>query len=182
MKKTILDGTEKEESGKNVTFLPLETPGELKRVRKIADEVWPETYRDIITPEQIRYMMEMMYSVPVMEKELFSGVFFDLCLVDGEDAGYTSFSACPDEPGTAKLHKVYLLERFHGQGIGQKMLAHACARCREKGFSRVILAVNKRNVKAQKAYARAGFAVRESVCKDIGEGFVMDDYIMGKTL
>ena len=166
----------------DITFEELTTPESLARVRAITNVIWAETFADILSPEQIRYMMEMMYSVPVMEKELFSGVFFDLCLVDGEDAGYTSFSACPDEPGTAKLHKVYLLERFHGQGIGQKMLAHACARCREKGFSRVILAVNKRNVKAQKAYVRAGFAVRESVCKDIGEGFVMDDYIMGKTL
>jgi hypothetical protein len=41
-----------------------------------------------------------------------------------------------------------------------------------------MLAVNKRNENAIAAYAKHGFAIVESVVKDIGGGFVMDDYVM----
>lgn len=165
-----------------VDFLSLTTPGELERIRRVAKEVWPQTYKDILPEKQIAFMMEMMYSPAVMEKELSSGYFFDLCTVNGVDAGYISFSACDEVPGRAKLHKVYLLHAFHHCGIGQKMLLHACGRCREKGFSSVCLAVNKQNLKARKAYLKAGFTVEKALCTPIGEGFVMDDYIMGKNL
>ena len=50
------------------------------------------------------------------------------------------------------------------------------------GARRIILAVNKRNLKAVNAYRRNGFAVVESVVTDFGNGFVMNDFIMAKNL
>ena len=35
-----------------------------------------------------------------------------------------------------------------------------------------------RSEEALRAYERAGFRVAESVCQDIGAGFVMDDFVM----
>lgn len=167
---------------RDIQFECLENAQELKRIRLLADQVWPETYKEILTQEQISYMMEMMYAQNVMENELHSGVFFYICKVDGKDAGYITLSASREAPGRAKLHKVYLLPDHQGCGIGQKMLAFACEKCAEKGFSSVYLTVNKQNFKAQKAYKRADFIVEDAVCCDIGNGFVMDDFIMGKEL
>ncbi|MBQ4335923.1 MAG: GNAT family N-acetyltransferase [Lentisphaeria bacterium] len=164
-----------------ITFEELRTPEELVRVRNIADVIWPETFKDILSPEQIRYMMQMMYAPEVMENELASGYHFAIVLADGRDAGYLVYSAY-EEAGTAKLHKVYLLQDFHHQGVGQKMLEYACSRCRELGFSSVLLAVNKQNLPAQKAYLRHGFSMEKSVKCDIGHGFFMDDYLMRKAL
>ena len=62
------------------------------------------------------------------------------------------------------------------------MLKYACRRCRELGFAKVRLNVNKHNTRAIAAYERNGFARVESVKIDIGGGFFMDDYIMEKTL
>lgn len=164
-----------------ITFEELRTPEELVRVRKIADVIWPETFKDILSPEQIRYMMQMMYAPEVMSRELAEGFSFNIVLADGRDAGYVVYSAY-GEDGTAKLHKVYLLNDFHRQGIGQKMLEYVCRRCRERGFSSVLLAVNKQNLPAQKAYLRHGFIMEKAVKCDIGHGFFMDDYLMRKTL
>lgn len=164
-----------------ITFEELRTPEALVRVRNITDVIWPETFKDILSPEQIRYMMQMMYAPEVMAKELVDGFHFDMVLADGRDAGYVVYSAYGDD-GTAKLHKVYLLKEFHHQGIGQKMLEYACSRCREQGFTSVLLAVNKQNLPAQKAYLRHGFVMEKAVKCDIGHGFFMDDYLMRKAL
>ena len=157
------------------TFFQIQTAGELSRVRAIADDVWPKTFREILSPEQIVYMMKMMYSPEVMEKELASGYTFKLLVIDGKDAGYMVYAPY-EEPGTMKLHKLYLLEEYQGKGYGQKMLQHVIEAAESRGFTSVILAVNKQNMKAQKAYARFGFEQYKSVQIDIGNGFIMDDY------
>ena len=126
-------------------------------------------------------MMKMMDATEVMERELASGYHFEVLTVDGMDAGYISYSAY-DLPGTAKLHKVYLLSRFHGQGYGTLMLKHAEARCRALGFQRLRLNVNKHNARAIRAYERNGFCTVEAVKNDIGHGFFMDDFVMEKPI
>lgn len=163
-------------------FQKLETPESLKLVRAIADEVWPNTFRAILSPEQIAYMMKMMYAPEVMNRELASGVRFELLRIDGAPAGYLIWSAYEGHCGTAKLHKVYLLERYHFQGYGKRMLARAAEEARAAGFSRLLLTVNKHNEKAIAAYLRNGFVRTESVKTDIGNGFFMDDFIMVKDL
>ena len=161
---------------RDVKFVALTTPDSLAVVRDIAAEIWPETFRAILPPEQIPYMMKMMYAPEVMERELSSGYAFDLLTVDGKDAGYMVYSPT-GEPGTMKLHKLYLLSEYHGCGCGQKMLQHVISISSELGYRSVILAVNKQNYKAQKAYKRFGFILEKSVCVDIGNGFFMDDYL-----
>ena len=156
-------------------FVSLRSAEALARVRAIADDVWPKTFREILSPEQIVYMMKMMYAPDVMEKELANGFLFDLLVVDGCDAGYMVYAPC-DEPETMKLHKLYLLKEYQGKGYGQKMLRHVAEAARNAGFRSLILAVNKQNVKAQKAYERFGFHQYKSVQIDIGNGFIMDDY------
>ena len=156
-------------------FVQLRTAEVLARVRAIADDVWPKTFREILSPEQIVYMMKMMYAPEVMEKELANGFLFDLLVIDGCDAGYMVYAPY-DAPGTMKLHKLYLLEEFQGKGYGQKMLRHVADTARKSGFRSLILAVNKQNVKARKAYERFGFNQYKSVQIDIGNGFIMDDY------
>jgi len=163
-----------------IEFETLSTPESLAAIREVAAEVWPRTFADILSAEQIKYMMKMMYAPEVMEKELTDGMHFELLKIAGQPAGYIVYSAYDKIPGAAKLHKVYLKHQFHGAGIGQKMLDHAQEQCRKQNFKCVILAVNKHNERAIKAYKRNGFATIESVCVDIGNGFFMDDYIMRK--
>ena len=158
-------------------FEQLKTPESLERVRKIAGEIWPETFRKILSEEQIRYMMTMMYSPSVMEGELSSGYIFEILVIDGKDAGYMVYAPY-DDSGTMKLHKLYLLGEYHGKGYGQEMLSHVKERSSGMGYRSLILAVNKRNAKAIKAYKRFGFEVEESVKIDIGSGFYMDDFRM----
>lgn len=161
----------------------LTTPESLQVVRDISNDIWPKTYRGIVPDEQIPYMMEMMYSPAVMEKELAEGYSFAALDVDGQSVGYISWSAYPNPGSTeAKLHKLYLLGEYHGKGWGQIMLKYVKDEARKAGFLTLRLNVNKYNAAAQKAYKRAGFAIVEAPVVDIGGGFVMDDYVMKVTL
>ena len=81
-----------------------------------------------------------------------------------------------------KLHKLYLLPELHGRGLGSRLLQHCEREVRAGGARRLILSVNKRNAQAIAAYKRNGFVIAESVVTDIGGGFVMDDYIMAKSI
>ena len=162
-------------------FRELTIPAELAAVRAIAASIWPETFASILSPEQIVYMMKMMYAPEVMERELADGYHFEVLTVDGADAGYISYSAY-NLPGTAKLHKVYLLQEFQGRGIGSGLLADVAEQARKAGFTRLRLNVNKHNERARRAYFRNGFTDAEAVKIDIGHGFFMDDFVMEKLL
>ena len=151
---------------------------ELKLVRKVADIVWPVTFKEILSPEQIDYMMEMMYAAKVMDKEFDEGIKF-YGVFDGQNVvGYLIWGHYDGAPQTAKLHKCYLLPTYQGKGIGSMMLKTAQSMAREAGYKYLRLNVNRQNAKAIKAYDRNGFKTIETVDNPIGNGFYMNDYVM----
>ena len=165
----------------DIEFEELTTPDSLQIIRDIASDIWPKTFAPILSPEQISYMMKMMYAPEVMEKELASGFHFEIIKIDNHPAGYFSWSSYI-LPHTAKLHKLYLLQKYHSRGIGSMMLKQAEKRAASAGFSRLRLNVNKYNERAKKSYIRNNFSTVEAVQIDIGNGFIMDDFVMEKTI
>jgi len=158
------------------------TEADLPAISKLAGIIWRACYPDIITHAQIDYMLARMYSLDVLRDEIRSQeIRYDQLLVDGKLAGFASCGPTA-EPGVVKLHKLYLLPELHGHGLGSRLLQHVEREIRSDGARRLILSVNKRNAKAIAAYQRNGFVVADSRVTDIGNGFVMDDYIMAKDL
>ena len=158
------------------------TEADLPAISKLAGVIWRACYPGIITTEQIDYMLARMYSPDVLRDEIRSqGIRYDLLLMDGSPSGFASYGPT-SEPGVMKLHKLYLLPEMHGRGLGSLLLQHVEREVRAGARRRLILSVNKRNARAIMAYKRNGFVVAESVVTDIGNGFVMDDYVMAKDL
>jgi len=160
-------------------FRPL-TDQDLAAVATLARQIWQTTYAGIITQAQIDSMLAARYNPQALGEYLAAkGRWFELAIVDGEIAG---FCACEIHRGEYKLDKIYIDSARQRGGIGGQLITRAAARAISLGYAQMILAVNKRNTPAIAAYGKHGFVVRESVCVDIGEGFVMDDYIMQKQL
>lgn len=158
------------------------TEAHLPALAALAGVIWRQHYPGIISREQIEYMLGKMYALDTLRTELRDqGIRFWRLLVEDEFIGFASIGPTP-EPGVLKLHKCYLLPAQHGHGYGSLLLQHCEREARRLGATRLILAVNKQNVKAIAAYRRNGFVVAESVITDFGHGFVMDDYIMAKEL
>ena len=150
------------------------------RARAIAEKAWPPTYRGIIPEAQIPYMIGRMYSPEAIREAAAAGTPFYLVRADGADAGVCSVDLRPAADGSAELHKLYTLPAYWGRGIGGWLLAELCRRAKEAGATSVWLRVNKNNARAQKAYRAAGFSNVRAVCTDIGEGFVMDDFVFAR--
>ncbi len=151
---------------------------ELALVRQVADVVWPETFLEILSPEQVAYMMEMMYAPAVMAKEFDEGVAFHGVFDAARPIGYFTMGPYAGKAETMKLHKCYLLSEYHGKGIGSRMLQEAMALAATAGYKHLRLNVNRNNHKAIKAYVRNGFQTVETVDNPIGNGFYMNDYVM----
>ena len=158
------------------------TEADLPAIAELAGVIWRAHYPGIISHEQIDYMLARMYSLETLRAEIVSeGIRFERLLVDGALVGFASYGPTR-EPVVMKLHKLYLHQDYQGRGLGRLLLQHCEREARRRGALQLILAVIKQNARAIAAYKRNGFAIMDSVVTDIGGGFVMDDYIMGKNV
>ncbi len=172
----------KPETPKVSTQILPATEADLTALAELAGVIWRQHYPGIISSEQIEYMLAQMYSLETLRADLrLKNISFFRLLVADRFVGFAALGPQP-EPGVMKLHKCYLLPEMHGRGYGSLLLKHCEQEARQRGAQRLILAVNKHNVKALAAYRRNGFLVAESVITDFGHGFVMDDFIMAKSL
>jgi ribosomal protein S18 acetylase RimI-like enzyme len=165
----------------SLTIAPL-AAADIEQVATLARRIWQATYTTIISQQQIDYMLGDRYAATRMLAELAApDVWWDLARVDGELAAFAS-TLLTAKPGEMKLDKLYVDPQRQRAGIGGALIANVVARARELGCATLILAVNKNNERAIAAYRKNGFVVRDSVRVDIGNGFVMDDFIMARTL
>ena len=98
------------------------TREQLVEVQKLAQIIWPATYSSILSQEQFDYMMEMMYSLSSLEKQLESGKVF--LLVEDENCyvGFASYELHVEVSTKTKIHKLYVLPETQGKGIGRKLI------------------------------------------------------------
>lgn len=151
-------------------------------IRSIAQATWPVAYvPHIISAAQLAYMLDLLYSAEALETAMRSkGQSFLIAERDGAAiafAGYTPHN----RPGITHLNKLYTMPSAQGGGAGRALLQRVLVSAEEAGDTAVELNVNKRNP-AIALYAHHGFSVLREEVIDIGSGYVMDDYVMGRTL
>ncbi|MBU3714697.1 MAG: GNAT family N-acetyltransferase [Ferruginibacter sp.] len=128
-------------------------------------------------------MLEWMYSEASLSHQfnVLKHIFF--IAVDEKEfpVGFSSCSIHNDDIHTYKLHKLYILPDRQYKGTGKILLEHAISCAVTNGAQKMMLQVNKKN-KAVDFYKKNGFNIYEEDIFDIGNGFVMDDYLMEKKL
>ncbi len=152
---------------------------DLATIKSLAERTWPTTYGDIISVEQINYMLSKMYSNQKLHAQLQQGHLFLIASTLTEDVGFAGFSIANAEESVYKLHKLYVLPNTQGSGLGKLLLNEVIAQVKKRGGKSLILNVNRNN-SAFVFYKKQGFKIKETVDLDIGNGFFMNDYIMVK--
>ena len=150
---------------------------QIKTIEELAYEIWPEHYTPIIGKSQVEYMLEKFQSVKAMTEQMKNGYCYFLSEHDNVPVGYMSVNINLD---TLFLSKFYVVSTERGKGYGKNMIAYLETLAKEKSLKKIALTVNKHNTGSIKMYEKVGFVICGTAVKDIGEGFVMDDYRMEK--
>ena len=161
----------------SVTIEKTADDNELRETAVLAGKIWHECFTDIISEEQISYMVEKFQSYSAMKEQISAqGYSYYAVRDDGELCGYIGVK--PEEGSRFFLSKLYLRKDMRDKGIASKMLERVFSEAKAAGKSSVYLTVNKHNRHAIDVYIKKGFRMVDAVVTDIGGGFVMDDYIM----
>jgi ribosomal protein S18 acetylase RimI-like enzyme len=155
---------------------------DLPTIRSIALRTWPVTFRNILSPEQIDYMLGWLYSEASLREQLHGqGHTFLLARVGDAYAGFASCEPNYKHTGKTKLHKLYVLPEAQGHGVGRALVDAVTQIAVQHGNPALLLNVNRRNV-AIRFYRRLGFDVITEENIPIGNGYLMEDYVMEKII
>ena len=170
-----------------VSFKPVSTEQQQEQLAAMADEIWHEYWPAIIGRAQTDYMVQKFQSLEAIQRDMAEHGYQYWFMEDAEaDAqasgagrivGYTG-GRIDEETNRFFISKIYLYQHARGHGYARKTVEFYDALCRERGLHAMYLTVNKGNDLALRAYVGTGFEIIAAVVNDIGEGFVMDDYIM----
>jgi len=147
-------------------------------IHEMASQTWGNTYGTILSPEQLAYMFDMMYSIKNLHHQMceLHHQFF-IIYADGQPGGYLSIETLNDD--LYEFQKVYSLPQLHGTGIGRYIIEQGVAYLKSihrKPFT-VELHVNRYNP-AVNFYKHMGFYQSDQGDFPIGNGYFMNDYIM----
>lgn len=159
-------------------------------IQHIASLTWPVAYINILSPRQMSYMLNKMYSQQELAMQMTAeGHQFFIAEQNGAAIGFAGVSAVsypltPIEEGAKKhqpwkLHKLYVLPSVQKSGAGKALMQAVLDAVHSNGGNYLILNVNRNNP-AYHYYLKNGFEVLASGDFDIGSGFFMNDYVMGK--
>ena len=152
---------------------------DLELIRMLARQVWPQTYAGVLSPQQIRYMMQLMYNEETLRKQMKEHIQFIIVYNAGVPIGFAAYG--PIGHDTYKLHKIYLMQKQQGRGSGRFVIGQIISDIRPKGAVALQLNVNRHNP-AKAFYEKLGFEVIRDEDIDIGNGFFMNDFVMEKSL
>ena len=160
-----------------LTFKKLKTTDEIKETANLAYEIWNQHFVSIIGQEQTDYMLENFQSENAMTKQMESGYEYFQFILDNEPIGY--FAICQEEDNTLFLSKLYLKKEYRGRGYARQAFEFIKGLAKGYGNSMIWLTVNKYNDNTIAVYNKLGMKIIRSQVTDIGNGFVMDDYVFG---
>lgn len=158
-----------------IEIVPL-TPPRLEAVCRLARRIWQDTYPGIISQQQIDAMLADRYSPQAILAQLDDPRHSWLIALSGRDL--SGFAHAYLEHGACKLDKLYVDPCRQRCGVGSALFEAIRGFARQHRAQRLWLQVNRHNTRAISAYRKYGFEIVEARVFEIGDGFVMDDYVM----
>ena len=139
----------------------------------LASRIVKEYYDELLGTAQNDYMIEKFQSVKAIAGQLESGYQYYIMENDGKTVGFIGYY-----PSGKRMYlsKFYLDKNARGLGLGKMALTFLVEQTKAANMEAIYLNVNKYN-ESIKAYERMGFVRIGEEVNDIGNGYVMDDYV-----
>lgn len=158
------------------------TINDIKQIQNIVNITWPITYGEILSKEQLDYMLGLFYSTEALNEQYNKKIqLFYMIDEDETNIGFIGIEHNYNGEAVTKIHKIYLLPETQGKGIGKKVIDEIGKLALENNSKALLLNVNRFN-SALGFYKKIGFEVMDEVNIEIGNGYLMEDYVMKKKL
>lgn len=151
-------------------------------IQDIANKTWPNTYGEILSSEQLDYMMNLIYSEESLLNQIQKRQQLFFIVNDGiANIAFFSIEHQYNNEAITRINKIYILPQAHGKGIGKYLIDAITTLAKEKESKKLSLNVNKYN-KALLFYQKIGFIITNEVNIEIGKGYLMEDFVMEKSI
>jgi ribosomal protein S18 acetylase RimI-like enzyme len=155
---------------------------DIRTIQEIAHITWPITYGEILSKEQLDYMLDLIYSDEALKTQYDKKEqLFYLISEDEITLGFIGIEHNYKGEAVTRIHKIYILPETQGRGFGKKVIHKIEKLALENNSKALSLNVNRFN-SALDFYKKIGFEIAEEVNIDIGNGYLMEDYVMEKQL
>jgi ribosomal protein S18 acetylase RimI-like enzyme len=147
-------------------------------IEELAQEIFPATYKEMLSEGQIEFMMDWMYSQENLRRQILEdGHIYHIVYYEGEPVGYVSLQQQGER--LWHLQKIYLKPGMQGKSVGKKMVMAAVEYIRANSLRPCTMELNvNRNNPAVAFYEKMGMHKASSGDFPIGNGYFMNDYIM----
>lgn len=153
---------------------------DIKLIQEIAHATWPITYGEILSKEQLEYMLDLIYSDEALTNQYNKKEQLFYLISENEiNLGFIGIEHQYKGEAITKIHKIYLMPETQGKGIGKKVIDEIQKLAIDNNSKALLLNVNRFN-SALGFYKKIGFEVAEEVNIEIGNGYLMEDYVMEK--
>ena len=161
-----------------IEFSIAKTHADYTAIAELASIIWHEHYTPIIGVSQVEYMLDKFQSANAIQQQINKGYQYYSITYEENTVGYL---AIKKEASKLFLSKIYVSKTHRGLGIGKSAMVFIEQKAIKESCTSIYLTVNKYNTNSIKAYEKTGFINTGAIVQDIGNGYVMDDFIMEKT-
>lgn len=152
---------------------------QIQEVADLADLIWRDHFTPIIGIQQVEYMLHKFQSFEALKTQLQDGYVYYQMYHNHVFCGY-----CGIHPENNKLFlsKLYIKKECRGHHLATKAFRFLIELCKERKLTSMWLTCNKHNNNTLAVYKHLGFEIIDTQEANIGNGYIMDDYIMEYTL
>ena len=163
-----------------IEYSKVTSPKDVENVAKLADHIWKEYYTPIIGEEQVQYMLSKFQQEDAISKQIEKDQYdYYLFKYKGLEVGYMGIQRREKE---LFLSKLYISKYYRNKGVGRQAFSLAERLARQNECNKITLTVNRNNKSSIEVYLQKDFKIVKEEKMDIGNGFIMDDFIMEKNL
>ncbi len=149
----------------------------IRTLSQASIEIFKEHYIPILGDQQVEYMIGLFHTPSAIKRQMSEGCNFYLVFSNTTPCG---FFGIEKHGARIFLSKLYLAKHYRNEGTGRRMLKKIIELSEKE--TAIYLTVNKHNDSSLGFYIHEGFKKIGDLVTDIGNNYVMDDYIMEKKI
>jgi len=156
---------------------PVNSPLDIHLVAHLAHKIWNQHYVSIIGQRQVDYMLDKFQDADAIKNQIENGYEYYMIFHKKNPCGYLALVSNTIEK-KMMISKIYIDSDFRNLKLGSQLMEFTIEETKKRAFKCIWLTVNINNFKSIEWYKNKGFSIKEKIKIDIGNGFVMDDYLM----